>query len=113
MKGFYQTIHTEPDIQHHKVFQHMVFRNIEVNFCNNGWSWKTFDFYKKNLFSYIQDLLKGAILCFRNLSFYFRHGESTSTASQLTSPASKKSKDLNKVSLLLQDLDWDTVESSD
>ena len=49
--------------------------------------------------------VKGAILCFRNLYFYFRHGESTSTASQLTSPASQKSKDLNKVSLLLQDLD--------
>ena len=38
------------------------------------------------------------ILCFRNPYFYFRHGESTSTASQ-------KSKDLDKVSLLLQDLD--------
>ena len=52
-----------------------------------------------------QGLVKGAILCFRNPFFYFRHGESTSTASQLTSPASQKSKDLNKVSLLLQDLD--------
>ena len=51
-----------------------------------------------------QGLVKGAILCFRNLSFYFRHGERASTASQLTSPASQKSKDLNKVSLLLQDL---------
>jgi len=51
-----------------------------------------------------QGLVKGAILCFRNLYFYFRHGESTSTASQLTSPASQKSKDLNKVPLLLQDL---------
>ena len=29
-----------------------------------------------------QGLVKGAILCFRNLYFYFRHGESTSTASQ-------------------------------
>ena len=38
------------------------------------------------------------------LYFYFRHGESTSTASQLTSPASQKCKDLNKVLLLLQDL---------
>ena len=47
-------------------------------------------------------LVKGAILCFRNPHFYFWHGESTSTASQLTSPASQKSKDLNKV---LQDLD--------
>ena len=35
---------------------------------------------------------------------FFRHGESTSTASQLTSPASQKSQDINKVSLLLQDL---------
>ena len=51
-----------------------------------------------------QGLVKGAILCFRNPYFYFRHRESTSTASQLTSPASQKSKDLNKVSLLLQDL---------
>ena len=52
-----------------------------------------------------QGLVKGAILCFKNLYFYFRHGESTSTASQLTSPASQKSKNLNKVPLLLQDLD--------
>ena len=44
-----------------------------------------------------QGLVEGAILCFRNPNFYFGHGESTSTASQ-------KSKDLNKVSLLLQDL---------
>ena len=51
-----------------------------------------------------QGLVKGAILCFRNLYFYFRHGESTSTATQLTSPASQKSKDLNEVPLLLQDL---------
>ena len=58
---------------------------------------------------FIQGLVKGAILCFRNLNFYFQHGESTSTASQLTSPASQKSKDLNKVPLLLQDLDYDPV----
>ena len=51
-----------------------------------------------------QGLVKGAILCFRNLYFCFRHGESTCTASQLTSPASQKSKDLNKVPLLLKDL---------
>ena len=57
----------------------------------------------------IQGLVKGAILCFRNPYFYFRHGESTSTASQLTSPASQKSKDLNKVSLLLQDLAYNTL----
>ena len=37
-----------------------------------------------------QGIAKGAILCFKNLYFYFRHGESTSTASQLTSPASQK-----------------------
>ena len=54
--------------------------------------------------TYAQGLVKGAILCFRNLYFYFRLGESTSTASQLTSPASQKSKDLNKVPLLFQDL---------
>ena len=64
--------------------------------------------------SHKQGLVKGAILCFRNLYFYFRHGESTSTASQLTSPACQKSKDLKKVSLLLQDLGvkdgGDTIE---
>ena len=54
--------------------------------------------------SFSQSLVKGAILCFRKLYFYFQHGESTSTASQLTFPASQKSKDLNKVPLLLQDL---------
>ena len=54
--------------------------------------------------TWTQGFVKGAILCFRSLYFYFRHGESTSTASQLTSPASQKSKDLYKVSLLLQDL---------
>ena len=54
--------------------------------------------------TYEQRLVNGVILCFRNLYFYLRHGESTSTASQLTSPASQKSKDLNKVPLLLQDL---------
>ena len=51
-----------------------------------------------------QGLVKGALLCFRNPYFYFQHGESTSATSQLTSPASQKSKDLNKGSLLLQDL---------
>ena len=29
-----------------------------------------------------QGLVKGEKFCFRNLNFYFRHGESTSTASQ-------------------------------
>ena len=58
-----------------------------------------------------QDLVEGAILCFRNPYFYFRHGESTSTVCQLTSPASQKSKDLNKASLLLQDLVFSTEQS--
>ena len=51
-----------------------------------------------------QGLVKGVILCFRKLYFYFQHGETTSTASQLPSPASQNSKNLNKVPLLLQDL---------
>ena len=49
-----------------------------------------------------QGLVKGEKFVSEILTF--RHGESTSTASQLTSPASQKSKDLNTVSLLLQDL---------
>ena len=57
-----------------------------------------------------QGLEKGEKFCFRNLDLYFLHGESTSTASQLTSPANQKSKDLNKVSLLLQDLGKDPNE---
>ena len=56
-----------------------------------------------------QGLVKGAKLCSRNPYFYFRHGESTSTASQLTSPASQKSKDLDKVLLFLQDLGAGTL----
>ena len=47
---------------------------------------------------------------FQKPYFYFLHGEITSTASQLTSPASQKSKDLNKVLLLLQDLDHNNVK---
>ena len=58
-----------------------------------------------------QGLVKGVILCFRNPYFYFRHGESTSTASQLNSPASQKCKDLNKVLLLLQDLGIQSYEN--
>ena len=53
----------------------------------------------------MQGLVKGVKLCFRYPYFYFGYGESTSTASQLTTQASQKSKDLNKVSLLLKDLD--------
>ena len=49
------------------------------------------------MIGWVQGLEKGAILCFRNPNFYFGHGESTSTASQ-------KSKNLNKVLHLLQDL---------
>ena len=49
-----------------------------------------------NLLSYPRSCI-GREFCFRNLYFYFWLGESTSTASQ-------KSKDLNKVSLLYQDL---------
>ena len=40
----------------------------------------------------------------KSLLLSYWHGESTSAASQLTSPASQKSNDLNKVLLLLQDL---------
>ena len=53
---------------------------------------------------FTQGFVKGEVFCFRYPYFYFQHGESTFTASQLTSPASQKSKDLNKVLLLLQDL---------
>ena len=60
-----------------------------------------------------QGLVKGAILCFRNPYFYFRHGESTSTASKLTFPASQNSKDLKKVSLLLQDLACEPIIKKD
>ena len=60
-----------------------------------------------------QGLVKGAILCFRNPYLFFRHGESTYTASQLTSPASQKNKDLNKVSLFLQDLGYNTGKKCD
>ena len=44
-----------------------------------------------------QGFVKGEIFCFRYPYFYFQHGESISTASQL-------SKDSNKVPLLLQNL---------
>ena len=50
--------------------------------------------------------LKRSTTLFQKSLFYFRHGESTSTASQLTSLASQKSKGLNYVPLLLQDLDY-------
>ena len=48
-----------------------------------------------------QGFVKGEVFCFRYLDFYSRHGESTSTASQL-------SKESNKVPLFLQNLAPDT-----
>jgi len=47
----------------------------------------------------IQGLVKGEKFCFKDIYFYFRHGESTSTASQ-------KSQDINKAFFLLQNLDF-------
>ena len=47
----------------------------------------------------MQGLVKGEKFCFRNLDFYFRHKENTS-------PASQKSKDLNKVLLLYKTLPY-------
>ena len=81
-----------------KIFQNMrsllldkqIFASSDARLCRN------------------QGLVKGAKICFRYPYFYFWHGESTSTVSQLTSPASKKSKDLNSVLFLLQDLGCNT-----
>ena len=50
-----------------------------------------------------QGFVRGEVFCLRYLDFYFQYGESTSTASQLTSTASQKSQDLN--SLHLQNLE--------
>ena len=71
------------------------------NYIENGKMW-----HKSNvLYEWqCQALLKGAILCFRNPYFYFRHGESTSIVSQQTYAASQLSKDLNNIPLLLQNL---------
>ena len=44
-----------------------------------------------------QGFVKEEVFCFRYPYFYFKHGESTSKASQQTSTASQLSKDLNKV----------------
>ena len=52
--------------------------------------------------------VKGETFCFRYPYFYFRHGESTSIVSQQTYAASQLSKDLNKVPLLLQNLESNT-----
>ena len=48
--------------------------------------------------------VKGEVFCFRYPYFYFWNGESTSRASQQTYTASRLSKDLTKVTLLLQNL---------
>ena len=53
----------------------------------------------------LQGFVKGDEFCFIYLDIYFQHGESTSTASQLASPATQKSLDWNKVPLLLQNLE--------
>ena len=53
---------------------------------------------------FYQGFVKGEVFCFRYPYFYFRHGESSSTASQQTSTASQISKEINKVPLLLQNL---------
>ena len=53
----------------------------------------------------VQGFVKGEVFCFIYPYFYFRHVESTSTASQKTSTASQLSKEINKVSLLLQNLE--------
>ena len=78
-----------------------------VNSSGNTWSihWYSFIIILLDVIAslecgYEQGLIKGEKFCFRYLDFYFQHGESTSTASQLTSPASQKSKDINKVSIL-------------
>ena len=47
------------------------------------------------LYCWYQGHIKRDKFGFRNLYFYFQHEESTSTASQLNTPASQKSKDLN------------------
>ena len=61
--------------------------------------------YINEIFRILNMNLPMTCSCFFCIVFYFQHGESTSTASQLTSPASQKCKDLNEVSLLLQDLE--------
>ena len=52
-----------------------------------------------------QRFVKGEVFCFRYPYFHFQHGKSTSTASQLST-------DLNKVPLLLQNLELATVPLS-
>ena len=64
----------------------------------------------KNNFSN-QGFVKGEVFCFRYPDFYFQHGESTSTSSQQTNTASQLSKEINKVPLLLQNLDTDSWTS--
>ena len=47
---------------------------------------------------YDQGLVKEEKFCFRYLDFYFQHGDSTSTASQLTFSASQKKSRLKQSS---------------
>ena len=58
----------------------------------------------------MQGFVKGEVFCFRYPYLYFQHGESTSTASQQSSTASQKSKEINKVPLLLQNLGIKSVD---
>ena len=68
------------------------------------WLKPTFDMQIFTCTFWVKRFVTGDVLCFRYLDFYFRHWESTSITRQLTSPASNKSQDLNKVPLLLQNL---------
>ena len=58
----------------------------------------------------MQGFVKGEKFCLRYPYLYFQHGESTSTASQQSSSASQKSKEINKVPLLLQNLGIKSVD---
>ena len=68
-----------------------IVRRREAKWVEMLSSWDTY------MMRFVQGLVKGEKFCVRYLDFYIQHGESTSTASQLTSSASQKSKDLNKV----------------
>ena len=68
-----------------------------VNSSGNTWSihWYSFIIILLDVIAslecgYEQGLIKGEKFCFRYLDFYFQHGESTSTASQLIFQASPK-----------------------
>ena len=88
-------------------FLWQICETLHILFCTNIYCHKISYENVSNLFllllntpwSHPRSCKRSDTCCFRNLYFYFGHGESTSTASQ-------KSKDLKKVSLLLQDLGW-------